>query len=161
MKQKSFRWRAATLLAVGISIGLAIGPSPVSSHVGGTVTHIWTQHIRPKTDARYYTKSQSEARFIDSLETAWNANRLDGRDSTDFLGSSVNKSSGFGFVSGGSTSTASASCFSGKATGGGFSSSSSALYAISSEPSFNGWQVTMGNTDSIGHSFSVYVLCAS
>jgi hypothetical protein len=156
------RWRTIALLAIGLSLGSAITATPVASHVGGTVSHLWTKHIRPKTDARYYTKAQAEGRFVSSFETASNADRLDFRDSSDFLGSDMNKPSSFEIVSAGSTASESVSCAFGKATGGGFSASSSALYAISSEPSFNGWTVTMGNTDeSFSHSFTVYAVCAS
>jgi hypothetical protein len=47
------RWRAATLLAVGAVIGMVMIATPAGAHVGGTVSHLWKQHIRPKADARY------------------------------------------------------------------------------------------------------------
>ena len=47
------RWRAASLLAVGAVIGMVMVATPAGAHVGGTVSHLWNQHIKPKTDARY------------------------------------------------------------------------------------------------------------
>jgi hypothetical protein len=66
MKSKntfSPRWRAAAVLAIGLVLGSAITATPVSSHVGGTVTHLWRKHIRPLTDGRYFTKARSDARY--------------------------------------------------------------------------------------------------
>jgi hypothetical protein len=56
------RWRMAALLATGIAIGVVIAGTPAGAHVTDW-THNWTQHIRPKADARYYTKTQANARF--------------------------------------------------------------------------------------------------
>jgi hypothetical protein len=49
--------RAVALLLVGALIGTML-ITPAGAHVGGTVSHLWTKHIRPKADARYYRKSQ-------------------------------------------------------------------------------------------------------
>ena len=38
--------------------------TPAGAHVGGSVTHLWNQHIKPRTDARYYTKTQANGRFL-------------------------------------------------------------------------------------------------
>jgi hypothetical protein len=103
----SRRWRTAALLAIGIAIGTTMTATPVYSHVGGTVAHLWTKHIRPKTDARYYTKAQSEGRYVNVGEKATsaaqadaaasantaanaaNADKVDNLDSTAFLGASA------------------------------------------------------------------------
>ena len=82
------RWRTAALIAMGVMLGSVLAAPPVSSHVGGSVAHLWTQHIRPKTDARYHTKAQANARYYDVGETvaqAGNADQLDGLDSSGFL----------------------------------------------------------------------------
>ena len=47
------RWRAGALLATGVAIGLMVVATPGVSHVGGTVSHLWNQHIKPRADARY------------------------------------------------------------------------------------------------------------
>jgi hypothetical protein len=47
------RWRAVALLATGIAIGVTMTATPAMSHVGGTVSHLWNTHIKPKADARY------------------------------------------------------------------------------------------------------------
>jgi hypothetical protein len=81
----SRRWRTAALLAIGVAIGTTLTATPVYSHVGTSVTHLWNAHIKPKTDARYYTKKQSDSKFALKGATAGNADRLDGLDSTEFL----------------------------------------------------------------------------
>jgi len=56
------RWRIIALLATGIAIGVVMAATPATGHISGWA-HNWTQHIKPKTDARYYTKQQSNDRF--------------------------------------------------------------------------------------------------
>jgi hypothetical protein len=81
----SRRWRTVALVAIGIAIGTTLTAPPVYSHVGGTVTHLW-MHIKPKTDARYYTKAQADGRYArKGAPGGGNADLLDGLDSTDFL----------------------------------------------------------------------------
>lgn len=58
------RWKMAALVAVGALVGVVMGATPAGGHVGGSVSHLWNQHIKPKTDARYYTKSRSNDRFF-------------------------------------------------------------------------------------------------
>ncbi|MDQ3670600.1 MAG: hypothetical protein M3377_10040, partial [Actinomycetota bacterium] len=52
----SRRWWTVAILAAGIAIGTTLTATPVYSHVGGTVTHLWIKHIRPKADTRYARK---------------------------------------------------------------------------------------------------------
>jgi hypothetical protein len=52
----SRRWWTVAILAAGIAIGTMLTATPVYSHVGGTVAHLWTKHIRPKADTRYVRK---------------------------------------------------------------------------------------------------------
>jgi hypothetical protein len=57
MKEKKKRvsrwWRTTTVLTLGVVIGTVLMATPAGSHVGGTVTHLWKAHIRPRADARY------------------------------------------------------------------------------------------------------------
>jgi hypothetical protein len=52
-KRVSRWWRTTTVLTLGVVIGTVLMATPAGSHVGGTVTHLWNTHIRPKADARY------------------------------------------------------------------------------------------------------------
>ena len=52
------------MLAAGVAVGVAMMASPVSGHVGNSVTHLWNAHLKSKTDARYYTKAQANARYL-------------------------------------------------------------------------------------------------
>ena len=72
MKGKERRWKIVALLAVGIAIGVAMTATPAASHVAGWV-HNWNRHIKPRTDARYFTKAQAEARYYNTTETVANA----------------------------------------------------------------------------------------
>jgi hypothetical protein len=47
------RWRAVALLTAGLAIGVTMMATPAASHVGGTVGHLWNDHIKPRGDARY------------------------------------------------------------------------------------------------------------
>lgn len=47
------RWRAVALLTAGLATGVIMMATPAAGHVGGTVSHLWSQHIRPKADQRY------------------------------------------------------------------------------------------------------------
>jgi hypothetical protein len=60
------RWRATALLVVGVAIGVSIVAMPAGGHVADWV-HNWNVHIKPRADARYYTKTQSNARFAQRL----------------------------------------------------------------------------------------------
>lgn len=73
------RWRAIALLATGMVIGVVMLATPAGAHVGGTVGHLWKDHIKPKTDPRY-------ANAVVGTDKAKDADKLDGIDSTDFLG---------------------------------------------------------------------------
>ena len=42
-------------------IGMVVVATPAGAHVGGTVSHLWNQHIRPKADARYVKLSSPQA----------------------------------------------------------------------------------------------------
>lgn len=57
MKRRPLRRRNLLTLAVGLVIGVIVAAQPVGAHVGGTVQHLWRDHIRPKADARYLNDS--------------------------------------------------------------------------------------------------------
>jgi hypothetical protein len=80
------RWRAAAVLAAGVAVGVAMVATPVSGHIGHRVSHVWNAHLKSKTDARYYTKAQANARYARQGAKAADAELLDGLDSTAFLG---------------------------------------------------------------------------
>jgi hypothetical protein len=79
-------WKVVALVATSMTVGTVMVGTPAGAHVAGWA-HNWTEHIRPRTDARYYTKtqankryytkahvytkSQSDARFVDENELLW------------------------------------------------------------------------------------------
>jgi hypothetical protein len=60
---KERRWKLVALLAAGMAVGVVMVGTPAGAHIG-SVTHLWNQHIKPKTDARYYKKSTANNRFL-------------------------------------------------------------------------------------------------
>lgn len=61
------------LVSVALMVGLVAGAAtmvttPVSAHVASWA-HNWTEHIKPRTDARYYTKAQSNAKYLQVAST--------------------------------------------------------------------------------------------
>jgi hypothetical protein len=48
------------------------------AHVGGTVSHLWNQHIKPRADVRY-------ANAVAGTDKARNADKIDGIDSSGLL----------------------------------------------------------------------------
>lgn len=60
------RARMLALVIAGVLIGAVLVP-PVGAHVAGWA-HNWKKHIRPKTDNRYFTKSQANSRFVRGFE---------------------------------------------------------------------------------------------
>ncbi len=71
------RWKLVALVALGILIGMGVAGTPAGAHVGGTVSHLWKTHIKPKADTRY-------ANAVSGTDKAKNADKLDGIDSTRF-----------------------------------------------------------------------------
>jgi hypothetical protein len=72
MKRRPLRRRSLLTLAIGLVIGVIVAAQPVGAHVGGTVQHLWRDHIRPKADARYLNDS------ISSVSTIGMGNELSG-----------------------------------------------------------------------------------
>jgi hypothetical protein len=58
------RWRLVALLAIGVAIGSLLAAMPVYSHVGGTVKHLWRDHIRQRTDERYVERIEARSRYV-------------------------------------------------------------------------------------------------
>jgi hypothetical protein len=56
------RFVGAAVVA-GVVVG-ALVVTPAGAHVGGTVGHLWTKHIRPLATDIFYTKTQSNKRFV-------------------------------------------------------------------------------------------------
>jgi hypothetical protein len=69
------RWRAVALLTAGLAIGVTMMATPAASHVGGTVSHLWNQHIKPRADARYANAVVG----TDKAKRAANSDALNGR----------------------------------------------------------------------------------
>jgi hypothetical protein len=86
-------WKVVALAATSMTVGTVMVGTPAGAHVTGWA-HNWTEHIRPRTDARYYTKtqanhryytkaevytkSQSDARFVSEGELLWAVVNSDG-----------------------------------------------------------------------------------
>lgn len=56
------------IISIAVAVGLVAGgavmlTTPVSAHVSGW-GHNWKKHIKPRTDARYYKKATSDARYL-------------------------------------------------------------------------------------------------
>lgn len=58
------RWRIVLLLMAGVLTGSLLSAAPVYSHVGGTVAHLWRDHIRPRADKRYLQKFDARSRYV-------------------------------------------------------------------------------------------------
>ena len=52
------RWRLATLLALGVVIGVLVSATPAGAHFQASINHIWS-HIKPKADARYLQNTKT------------------------------------------------------------------------------------------------------
>ena len=58
------RWRIVLTLTIGVAIGSLLAATPVYSHVGGTVDHLWRDHIRPRADKRYVSRLEAQSRYV-------------------------------------------------------------------------------------------------
>jgi hypothetical protein len=61
-------WKIAALAATSMTVGVLIVATPAGAHVADWA-HNWTEHIRPRTDARYYTKTQSNGRYYTKTQS--------------------------------------------------------------------------------------------
>ena len=75
--------RDLALLATGALVA-ALFISPAGAHVGGTVGHLWKKHLAPLAKKVFFTKSQSDERFVNQGDSASDSEKLDGLDSTYF-----------------------------------------------------------------------------
>lgn len=71
------RWKLVALLATAMMFGMIVAGTPAGAHVGGSVSHLWKKHVKPKADERY-------ANAVSGTDKAKNANNLDGLDSKSF-----------------------------------------------------------------------------
>jgi hypothetical protein len=92
------RWRAVALVTFGLAIGITMTATPAAGHVGGTVSHLWNQHIKPKADARY-------ANAVSGTDKAKDADKIDGLNSTAFFLGSGGADATFVNITGCSTAT--------------------------------------------------------
>ena len=57
------RWISAGLATLMLTVLVVSAMvSPAVGHIGDP-QHLWSEHIKPRTDARYYTKTQANARY--------------------------------------------------------------------------------------------------
>ena len=82
MKLSIAKRDVALFLAGAVVAGFFI--TPVGAHVGGSVAHLWSNHIRPKVTDLVYTKAQSNNRYLMKEAKAADADELDGKNSTEF-----------------------------------------------------------------------------
>ncbi|MGH2640968.1 MAG: hypothetical protein ACRDGO_04625 [Actinomycetota bacterium] len=75
-----------SLLVVTLCGGVLVAPSV--AHDSGSITHNWSRHYKRLAKKIFFTKRQSNTRFINIGEQASNSTLLDGLDSTDFASSS-------------------------------------------------------------------------
>ena len=73
---------AVVLIAVVLAGGWLVAPG--SAHNSSNIRHNWRQHYAPLAKKIFFTKRQTNARFINVGEQASNAALLDGLDSTAF-----------------------------------------------------------------------------
>jgi hypothetical protein len=59
----SMKRRNIALLLVGLVLGAAL-ITPAGAHVGGSVGHVWKKHMLPLAKKAFYTKTQSNARYM-------------------------------------------------------------------------------------------------
>ena len=71
-KNHASGWRGALLVAIGVAVGALLAAPPVAGHVGGTVRHLWEQHLRPQADQRYVPARSSLRRGM-TLQGNWAA----------------------------------------------------------------------------------------
>jgi hypothetical protein len=85
MRNKQNSLSVVTALAVGAVLAAAL-IAPAGAHVGGTVDHLWGApgHIKSKATKLFYTKTQSNSRFLNTGETAANSSALQGRNWAQF-----------------------------------------------------------------------------
>ena len=57
------RAKAIGLVVTGVLIG-AMLVAPASAHVGGTAGHVWTDHLLAMAKRTFFTKTQTDARYV-------------------------------------------------------------------------------------------------
>jgi hypothetical protein len=79
------RKRRDLILLIAGAVIASILISPVGAHVTSSVSHLWSDHLESKVKGLTYTKVRSDSKFLGAGETAANADKLDGVDSTSLL----------------------------------------------------------------------------
>ena len=132
------RWRAGALLATGVAIGLMVVATPGVSHVGGTVSHLWNQHIKPRADARY-------ARAVETFAV----------NGIPAVGGSVQTSMGVAPCPTGKKAVG------GGAEWGGISVPTTTPSIVYSKPTGTGWTAEIEASSADSWWVQVYVVCVS
>jgi hypothetical protein len=61
--------RTFTLITVAGALFALSLVTPVGAHVGGTVGHLWNDHLLPLAKGVFYTKTQADHRYLSPNET--------------------------------------------------------------------------------------------
>ena len=139
------RWRLATLLALGVVIGVLVSATPAGAHFQASINHIWS-HIKPKADARYLQNTKtiivSDTANAGTFETA----TVMCPDGWQAVGGGVDPNNVLTMVV-----TSSGPLVNGTRT---------LLTADGSHGKSNGWLGAVRNNDASNLSFKVSVICA-
>lgn len=79
--------RGIALVLVGMVLGAAL-ITPAGAHIS-SVSHTWKKHFLPLAKKAFYTKTQSNAKYLGKTAKAADADKLDGLDSAAYAKSST------------------------------------------------------------------------
>ncbi len=54
-----------TIFILGVAVGSVL-VAPAGAHVSRSLTHLWGDHIKPKTDARYVESQQALWAYVEA-----------------------------------------------------------------------------------------------
>jgi len=79
----SRRRKGVGLVIVGMVLGAAL-VTPAGAHID-SIAHTWSKHFKPLAKKVFYTKKQSNGRFLKKTAKAANSEKVDGINSSDLL----------------------------------------------------------------------------
>ena len=171
----SGKMRMVSVATVGVLVGCLFAATPVYSHVGGTVRHLWRDHIKTKVTKLVYTKAQSDALYAgkDSSYTKVESDDLYAAEShshASTFDTTVVTSMGTTLTTAG-TSTGTATCPANtKVVGGGIefdayvsSSLTEGPYVTKSRPAATGeaWDAAIYAAPNDDWRSTIFAVCAS
>ncbi len=147
------RLRRAWILAIAaLATAIVLAAVPASGHVGGSVKHLWKQHIKPRVMNLAYTKEQADARFLQGIIYK-EAEKTTAADTNDAI--QVYCPTGTRAISGGSYLA------NGPINGLLFFGDQPLLSGSSLRAQPVGWEDSVTNKTGSEVIWAVYVLCAS